>query len=49
VLLFGRRPDPEVRRAMATCGFDYPAAYRRLAVPGGPPGIAAFVPRGVRG
>ena len=45
VLILDRRPDPQVHRAMTTCGFDYPAAYRRLSVPAGPPGITVLVPR----
>jgi hypothetical protein len=45
VLIVDRSPDPELRRTMATCGFDFPAAYRRLPVPDGPPGLTVLVPR----
>jgi hypothetical protein len=45
VLILDRSPDPALLRAMATCGFDYPSAYRRLPVPDGPPGITVLVPR----
>ncbi len=30
---------------MATCGFEYPASYRHLPVPDGPPGLTVLVPR----
>jgi hypothetical protein len=45
VLIVDRSPDPALRRAMTTCGFDYPAGYRRVPVPGGPPAVTVLVPR----
>ena len=45
VLVVDRPVDPALRRALAGCGFDYPAGYRELAVPDGPPGLRVFVPR----
>jgi hypothetical protein len=45
VLILDRRPDPALTQAMTSCGFDYPAAYRRLPVPDGPPGLTVLVPR----
>jgi hypothetical protein len=45
VLLLDREPDPLVVSALTGCGFDFPAGYRSLPVPGGPPGVRVFVPR----
>jgi hypothetical protein len=45
VLLLDREPDPVVVTALTGCGFDFPAGYRSLPVPDGPPGLRAFVPR----
>jgi hypothetical protein len=45
VLVVDRPVDPGLQRALAGCGFDYPAGYRPLAVPSGPPGLRVFVPR----
>ena len=46
VLMVSRELDPEVVDALGHCGFDYPSAFRRLAVRGGPAGILVFVPTG---
>ena len=45
VLVLNRPVDPALQRAMAQCGFDYPAGYRPLEVPSGPPGLQVLVPR----
>jgi hypothetical protein len=45
VLILDRGLDPAVIRALRGCGFDYPSEFRRLAVPGGPPGLQVLVPR----
>lgn len=45
VLLTDRPIDRYLRHALDVCGVDYPAAYRRLRVPGGPPGLTVLVPR----
>jgi hypothetical protein len=29
--------------ALRGCGFDFPSAFRRLAVPGGPPTVTVWV------
>jgi hypothetical protein len=43
VLLFDRPVDPRVVSALRGCGFDFPSAFRRLAVPGGPPTVTVWV------
>jgi hypothetical protein len=45
VLVVDRPVDAGLARALAGCGFDYPADYRPLAVPSGPPGLRVFLPR----
>jgi len=45
VLLLDREPDPLVVSALTGCGFDFPAGYRSLPVPGGPAEVRVFVPR----
>jgi hypothetical protein len=43
VLLFDRPVDFRVVSALRGCGFDFPGAFRRLAVPGGPPTVTVWV------
>ncbi|WP_151083289.1 hypothetical protein [Nocardioides cynanchi] len=43
VLLFDRPIDPRVVAALDGCGWDFPAAFRRLPVPGGPPTVTVWV------
>ncbi len=45
VLLLDRKVDRYLAQAMQRCGFDYPADFRRLPVPGGPPDLTVYVPR----
>jgi hypothetical protein len=44
VLIVDRAVDPALEKALAGCGFRYPADYRVLAVPTGPPGVRVLVP-----
>jgi hypothetical protein len=43
VLLFDRPVDAHVVSALRGCGFDFPDAFRRLPVPGGPPTVTVWV------
>jgi len=45
ILLLNRPLDPRSARALATCGFDYPADYVRVRITGGPPGVSVYAPR----
>jgi hypothetical protein len=44
VLIVDRSVHAAVAAAMARCGFPFPQGYRRLDLPGGPPGVTAWVP-----
>ncbi len=44
VLIVDREVPDVVTDALADCGVDFPAGYRRLDVPGGPEGVRAWVP-----
>jgi hypothetical protein len=46
ILIVRSALNPEVIEALRSCGFDYPTAFQRLAIPGGPTGILVFVPAG---
>jgi hypothetical protein len=45
VLVLDRPVDRHLARAMRDCGFGSTTDYRRLPVPGGPPGLSVYVHR----